>query len=395
VKILVVLTYYWPHRTGLTLHVQHLSEALAARGHAVTVLTSRFLDALPARERLNGVDVIRLTSALRISRGQVMPSLPAEAARLIQQHDVVALHSPLLELPLLGALARRHDRALVVTHHGDLVLPSGPMNRFIEFVVRRFFLRGARGADQLVAYSDDYARHSSYLAPFAGRWTAIYPPVRLPVPGGSARERTRARLGVGDAPLIGYAGRFVEEKRPDLILRALPHLDERLPRAHVAFAGQFMLPYERFYERTLPLIERYRSRAHFLGLIQDDQELADFYAACDVLVLPSSTECFGIVQVEAMLSGTPVVTTDVPGVREPVRVTGMGRIVPPRDTQALAAAIADVITRRETYVRPRSAILERFNLDRTVDEYEAVLQAAVERRRVPAAGEERTIASAS
>lgn len=386
VKILIVLTYYWPHRTGLTLHVQHLAEALAARGHQVTVLTSRFLDTLPRHQRLNGVEVVRLRSALRVSRGQVMPGMPLAAWHLIRRHDVVVLHSPMLETALLAGLARRARKGLVITHHGDLVLPSGPMNRFIERAVRRFFHTGARRADHLVAYSEDYARHSSYLAPFAGRWDVIYPPVRIPDPAPDARARIRGRLGVGDAPLIGYAGRFVEEKRPDLILRVLPDLDARLRRPpHVAFAGQFLMPYERFYERSLPLIERYRERIHFLGLLQDPEDLADFYAACDVLVLPSSTECFGIVQVEAMLSGTPVVTSDVPGAREPVAVTGMGRIVAAGETDALAAAIEDVIVRRDAYVQPRARILEMFDFERTIDRYEALLASAAARHAVGAA----------
>ena len=127
---------------------------------------------------------------------------------------------------------------------------------------------------------------------------------------------------------------------------------------------------KRFYQRALPLIEQYADRAHFLGLIESPQELADFYAGCDVLVLPSSSECFGLVQVEAMLCGTPVVATDIPGAREPVRVTGMGEIVPPRDTLALAQAIGRVIKHRDHYVRPRTEIAAIFDLDTTIRGYE-------------------------
>ena len=102
----------------------------------------------------------------------------------------------------------------------------------------------------------------------------------------------RRSLGIGETPLIGYSGRFVEEKRPDLLLRALAHLEDRLPGAHVAFAGQYIMPYEHFYQQSLPLIERWGNRVHFLGLIEDEHELADFYAACDVLVLPSSSDLY-------------------------------------------------------------------------------------------------------
>ena len=227
-------------------------------------------------------------------------------------------------------------KRVVITHHGDLVLPGGILNGFIQTVMRRLFHVAADAADAIIAYSDDYAEHSTYIRPHIEKTTAVYPPVLLPAPSPDGRERVRRSLGVGDVPLVGYSGRFVEEKRPDLLLRALSHLDSMIPGAHVAFAGQYIMPYEDFYHRSLPLIERWADRVHFLGLIEDPHDLADFYAACDVLVLPSSTECFGLVQVEAMLSGTPVIATDIAGAREPVRVTGMGLIVRQRDSLALA-----------------------------------------------------------
>jgi glycosyltransferase involved in cell wall biosynthesis len=370
----MVLTYYAPHRTGLTLYVQRLAEALSARGHVVTVLTTQFRRTLPRQEVLNGVRIVRVPSALRISRGQVAPGLAVSLHRLIKEHGVVNVHSPMLEAPLVVRLARRLGRPVVITHHGDLVLPSGVLNRLIQYTVRRLFSSAARRANQIVVYSDDYAEHSAYVAPWITKSRAIYPPIVVPEASANSRERLRATLGIGDRPLIGYAGRFVEEKRPDLILRALAHLDGMLPSAHVAFAGQYQMPYERFYERCLPLVERHRERVHFLGLLERDQDVADFYAACDVLVLPSRTECFGLVQVEAMLCGTPVVVSDIPGAREPVRVTGMGRVVRERDTLALALAIRDVIERRAEYCQPRVAIEKIFSLQHTVDQYEQLFR---------------------
>jgi glycosyltransferase involved in cell wall biosynthesis len=110
-----------------------------------------------------------------------------------------------------------------------------------------------------------------------------------------------------------------------------------------------------------------------LGVLRG-QELSDFYAACDVLVLPSVnfTETFGLVQVEAMLCGTPVIASDLPGVREAIRVTGMGRITPPRDPDKLAETIVDVINHRDSYVRPRDEVAATFRIDATIDAYERV-----------------------
>jgi glycosyltransferase involved in cell wall biosynthesis len=376
-RVLIVLTYYWPHRTGLTLHVQYLAEALVERGHEVTVLTSRFLDSLPRDQVLNGVRVVRLRPVKRISRGQVVPGFPLAAYRLLREHDVVSLHSPLLEAPLVALLARRMGKGCVITHHGDLVLPSGLLNRFIEWTVLRLFKVAAQAADHIIAYSDDYAEHSRYVAPFMAKTTALYPPILIPEPTTEGRAQVRRSLGLDTEAAIGYAGRFVEEKRPDILLRALRYLNDALPSPHILFAGDYIMPYEKFYQRCLPMLDRYQHQVHFLGLIRDDREMANFYAACDVLVLPSSTECFGLVQVESMLCGTPVVATDIPGAREPVRVTGMGEIVRPRDTLALAKAIARVVQERQRYVKPREEIERLFSFERTIQGYEEILAGAV------------------
>jgi len=89
-------------------------------------------------------------------------------------------------------------------------------------------------------------------------------------------------------------------------------------------------------------------------------------------VVPSlnSTESFGLVQVEAMLHGTPVVASDLPGVRVPVRMTGMGEIAPIGDAAGLAEAILRVLRDRPRYVRPHNEIAERFDLAHTVSAYE-------------------------
>jgi glycosyltransferase involved in cell wall biosynthesis len=130
---------------------------------------------------------------------------------------------------------------------------------------------------------------------------------------------------------------------------------------------------ETLYERCQPLLRQYRDHVLLLGVLRGD-DLVNFYAASDVLVLPSVnyTETFGLVQVEAMLCGTPVVASGLPGVREPTRITGMGRTVPPRDEPGLAAALIDVVQNRAGYVRPREEIERVFSINATVDAYERV-----------------------
>jgi glycosyltransferase involved in cell wall biosynthesis len=213
----------------------------------------------------------------------------------------------------------------VVTHHGDLVLPRGMFNAAITRIMYALYYYMARRAGAITAYSDDYADHSYYLMPFRDRVTAIYPPVTIPEPDPAQVAQLRAQWALDGGPLIGYAGRFVEEKRPDLLIQALETINERYPKARIVFAGEYDIKYEETWERHQALVNRFRDQLLFLGLLTDMQAMADFYAACDVLVLPSGTECFGLVQVEAMLCGTPVVMTNIHGARIVVQATGMGR----------------------------------------------------------------------
>jgi glycosyltransferase involved in cell wall biosynthesis len=102
--------------------------------------------------------------------------------------------------------------------------------------------------------------------------------------------------------------------------------------------------------------------------------MAAFFKSCDVTVLPSinSTETFGLVQIESMICGTPVVAAGLPGVREPVRMTGMGKVVPPRDPVRLAEAVLDVLENRPQFVHPPESIAEMFSPDMTAARYETL-----------------------
>ena len=82
-----------------------------------------------------------------------------------------------------------------------------------------------------------------------------------------------------------------------------------------------------------------------------------------------------------MLEGVPVVASDLPGVRQPVRLTGMGEIAPIGDAAGLARQIIRVLEAPDAYLRPREEIRSRFSMDRTISEYEDVYRGAVADRR--------------
>jgi len=372
-RILFCLLYYLPHRTGMQLYIEHIANELVARGHEVTVLAARHKHELPREEFVNGVRVIRLWAPpIPISRGMVMPMYPYAAYRLMRQHDVVSIHVPMLETALLSVLGQMTGCPVIPTHHGDLRLPPGLGNRVIQGTMFALYKFMARRAPCVIGYSEDYADNSYYLQPFRDKVQAIYPPITMPQPDPAHAAELRAQWSHEGGPVIGFAGRFVQEKRPDLLIRALDVINQKYPNARIVFAGEYDIPYERTWELYQSVVQQYRDQLIFLGLVRDMQYMADFFAACDVLALTSDSECFAFVQVEAMLCGTPVAMTDTPGGRVPVQATGMGKLMPRGDAQAMGRAIVEIIDNREQYLRPRHEIEAIFSLQETVDRYEAI-----------------------
>lgn len=371
-KILTVLTYYTPHWTGLTVYARRLAEGLARRGHDVTVLTSRHEKSVPPEETLNGVRVVRLPALFRMSRGVVMPTFPIALWRRMKEADIVHVHVPILEAPLISRYAQWLRRPVVYTHHGDLTMPSGFFNQLTERIVTGFMAQGIRRATRVTVPSADYGRHSPFLRPFQHKLDAIYPPVEIPEANPMQAMAWKAELGLSELRIVGFAGRWVEEKGFDYLLQAIPEVTKALPNTHFVYAGQTRIPYENFFDRCAPLLASVESSVTILGLISEPQKLADFYAMCDVFALPSRTDCFPLAQIEAMMCGTPVVAADIPGAREVIAVTGMGLHVLPRDPSALAAGIIEVLRNRELYVRSTEWVRSLFSVDRCVQAFEAL-----------------------
>ncbi len=379
-KILLTLTYYRPHVSGLTIYAERLAKALVERGHDVTVLASRHHDELPGDEVVEGIRVVRVPVVFRVSKGPVMPTLPREAIRLIREHDIVSVHLPMFEAAGFAVLGRVLRKPVILTYHCDLLLPPGLFNRVIDTTVFASNWLAGRMANGFVAYTRDYADHSRVLRRFRRKITVIPPPVVMPAPTSEVVARFRAAHGLEGRTVLGFASRFAAEKGIQHLIEAMPRLVERFPDVKVLFAGPYreVIGEERYRARWEPQIAALGDRWEFLGTLGPD-ELPAFYASLDALLMTSvnSTESFGLVQVEAMLCGTPVVATDLPGVRQPVTVTGMGEIVAIADSAALARGIEQVLSSPAAYVKPRGEIEALFDLGVTVAAYERLFGSAI------------------
>jgi glycosyltransferase involved in cell wall biosynthesis len=380
-RLLFALTYYRPYTSGLTIYVQRLATAMARRGHTVTVLTSQYDPSLPQREIVEGVRVIRAPVLARVSKGVLMPTIGWLASALALQHDAMSLHLPQFDASGLALRGRVLRQPVVLTYHCDLLLPPGLLNRTANAAVDMSNLAAGTLANAVVAYTQDYAEHSPFLSRFARKIRVIPPPVEIAPVTQEEIEAFRRRYNI-QGPVIGMAARLAAEKGVEVLLNALPRVLEAYPDARVLYAGQHenVLGEEAYARRLAPLFEQYRDHWTFLGTL-GAREMAAFFPNCDVLVVPSlnSTESFGLVQIEAMLSGTPCIASNLPGVRQPVMQTGMGLVAPIGNSYALADSLLHLLGDKARYLRPREEIAARFNTERTAAEYEALF-AELQRR---------------
>lgn len=379
-RILIALTYYRPHTSGLTIYAERIARALADRGHQVTVLTSHYRKDLPYEETCDGVRIIRVPVLMRISKGVIMPTFGFVANQLVAETDWLQLHLPQFDAAGIALRGRMLKKPTVITYHCDLRMPPGFMAWAANQGVLLMNDLTARFTHRIVTYTQDYAENSPYLSSFLNKLRVISPPVILP----KTTEENAATFGQAHnpekhSPVIGMAARLATEKGVEILLGALPTVLVKYPETRVLFAGPFegIVGEEEYARRLSNQIQRYSGMGvwKFVGEL-NSRQMADFYRNIDVLVLPSlnSTEAFGLVQIEAMMNRVPCVASNLPGVRQPIKRHSMGRIAEIGSSESLAHAILDVLANKEAMKPDLESIHNEYSPERIAVCYEELFK---------------------
>lgn len=225
-------------------------------------------------------------------------------------------------------------------------------------------------ADRIVATSPQEKEHMRSLVSQKGKIDIIPCGTDIEHFGSTNRQEARSRLGISpDTGMVFYVGRFDPRKGIETLVRAVAASQVRKnTQLHLVIGGGSRPGEQDGIER-----DRIEQIATELGIAQittfpgriDDEELPLYYAAADVCVVPSHYEPFGLVAIEAMASGTPVIASDVGGLQYTVVSEQTGLLVPAKDVAAFSQAIdrilADSQWREQLGVNARKRVEQKFS----------------------------------
>ena len=369
-KVLIIENYYYPYISGVTESSKLLAENLASReGFEVGVLCSNH-DKLPKEEMINGVKVYRAPILFKMSKGTVSPAFIHMARKLSKEYDVVHFHIPMLEAGLLTYLI--NPKKIVATYHCDVNLRPSLMNNFIVKVMDLSHKIALKRIPRIVFSSLDYAKSTRFCSRFLDKATEIAP-LHKPIQKVKCKIRPHS---------IGFCGRIVEEKGIDVLLKAFEIVKKEIPDAELRIAGDYKnIAGGSIYLELKDYVEEHHiSDVTFLGKVPE-KDLTKFYSELGVFTLPSinSLEAYGLVQLEAMICGVPVVASDLPGVRTIVQNTKMGLIAKRKDEKDLAEKLIKVLKNREKYIVPLKDLEKKYSNDVVSNLYIGVYKEANDR----------------
>jgi glycosyltransferase involved in cell wall biosynthesis len=381
---------------GPALHVAYLTEGLAQRGYETVLVAGSIARGEESMAYVAERRGVRLASLEDLHR-EISPlrdlSAVFKLARLIRRERPAILHTHTAKAGAVGrlaALAAGDARPPVIVHtfHGHVL--RGYFNPLVAMGFRLLERWLATFTTTLIAVSpevrDDLVRLG--VAP-AEKFAVVRLGIELDErvhEGGELRESTRRAVGIPqDALVVGWIGRMTAVKRTDDVLRGFRRLLDRHDDAYLCLVGDG------------PDRQRLERLAHELGVVRRclfvgyQEDVAAFYDAMDVLVLPSANEGTPVSVIEAMAAGLPIVATRVGGVPDVVRDGVDGFLVPPGDVEALAERLAELAhdpeLRRRLGESGRSYSLGRYRVERLVDDidrlYRSLLAASSSSAQAP------------
>jgi rhamnosyl/mannosyltransferase len=355
-QVLHVYKDYFPVVGGIENHIRTLCTGLSQEpGVKVSVLvTNRGRET--TRHIMDGVPVTKVGRFATVASAPLSLGLFREIGR--QVYDIVHLHFP-YPIGELAYLWRGRAKRLVVSYHSDIV-----RQKILLRVYDPFLWRLLAQADRLLVSSPFYAQTSPYLGRFPDKCVVIPYGIDLAKFAGTPAERERALAFRNEhaphgEPIVLFVGMLRYYKGVEYLIEAMRDLPAKLLILGEGPVGRAL----ELQTTRLGL----GNKVTFLGGVPDE-DLSAVYRASDIFVLPSThrSEAFGIVQLEAMASALPVISTELgTGTSYVNQHEQSGLVVPPRDPAALATAVRTLLSdperRRQMGEKGRQRVEHEFS----------------------------------
>ncbi|UCH90124.1 MAG: glycosyltransferase family 4 protein, partial [Thermoplasmata archaeon] len=372
-KIIQVCPYFYPHIGGVESHVLSLSKALVGKDHKVAVYTSKYENNLKDHEVIDNIEIHRIKTAMNLFTTPIFPKVKKILKK--EEADVIHAHTPppFAEYYVSRA-CKRTKIPFVVTYHCDPEIPNILSTPITGIYRRTFGYYALIHTDKIIVHTETYGATSRAI------WK--FDPVIIPSAIDINRFRpdndgsvVRKKHGLEGKKVVLYVGRFKYHKGLEYLVEAATKLDKDT---------YFILVGSGDYYSTLKKLiikNDLQDRFIFPGHVSADL-LTKYYAAADVFALPSvlRLEAFGLVIVEAMATGKPVVISDIPGVREVIEDNVHGYLVEPANSSDLAEKL-EILLKDPKLCKKigragRKKVEESFNWDKVVknilDVYESI-----------------------
>ena len=351
-KILFFSSYFYPYTSGLTTYPWKILNHLS-RNHQVIVLTFNHKENKLKNLKIENLKfkIIYLPYLFRLSKGFISPQSFFYFLKEVKNANLVFFNQPNVEgLPLMILAKIFKKKTLSLLHCFLETNKKNLLDYLIIKLANKVVELQLLLSDKVIAYTKNYLENFSIYQKIKNKVFFTLPPIKkLKVDKKFYQKLKKKKKGVW----IGFSGRIASEKGIEYLINAFKNYTLHATRYTLVFAGPYgkdVSGENNYYQKIKNLLEKEKINHLFLGNLSE-KRLGAFYKLIDALVLPSinSTEAFGMVQAEAMLLGTPVVATDLPGVKVPISLTKMGIIVEPKNELKLAEAISEILKNRKKY----------------------------------------------
>lgn len=349
-RVLEVNKAYYPHIGGIETVIRQYAEELGKRdGFEVRVLVCRGDKGGMSREKINGVDVTRCGSMGTYFSCPLSGQFVRKFREMAAKSDVVHIHVP---FPLADAalLLSGFKGKVIVSWHSDVV-----KQKKLLMLYKPFMKSLLKRADRILVATEGHIDGSAYLPEFRDKCVIVpYGIVPEDYTSVAPEDYLTQKCTYKDSIKVMFSGRLVYYKGIDVLINAFPSVKN----CELFICGEGELEP---MLRDSVAVQGMSDRVHFLGFLPE-KDLRRAFADCDIFVLPSveRSEAFGIVQLEAMVCGKPVINTSLPSGVPFVSIHGeTGITVPPSDSAALAFAINRLANDSELREKMGSAAAER------------------------------------